>query len=89
MSTRYGMLQGRDNRQLGDAAINRTYNDLPGVIGDMLSSAVIDSTKNMSCDAVEPNRFAYLNIEVGAKVIEWGNSSDVDPDRKKSVTTIN
>ena len=82
MSTRDGVLQGRDNRQLGDAAITRTYNDLPGVNGDKLSPTVIDATKDMSRDAVEPYQFANSKIEVRAKVIEWENSSNFDPDKR-------
>ncbi|KAL0582114.1 hypothetical protein ABG067_008193, partial [Albugo candida] len=51
MSTRDGVLQGRDDGQSGDAAIIRTYGNLPGMNGDMLSPAVINATKAMSCDA--------------------------------------
>ena len=76
------MLQGQDDRQYGYAAITGTYDNLPGVNGGMLSPAEINATTAMICDAVAPNRFANLNIEVGAKVIEWENSSDVDSDRK-------
>ncbi|KAL0582045.1 hypothetical protein ABG067_008378, partial [Albugo candida] len=72
ISTRDGVFQGRDERQSKEAAITRTYDTLPGVNDDMLSPAVINATKAMSCDAVAPYRFANLKIEVGAKVIENG-----------------
>ena len=83
ISTRDGVFQGRDERQSKEAAITRTYDTLPGVNDDMLSPAVINATKAMSCDAVAPYRVANLKIEVGAKVIEWVNSSDGAPDRKQ------
>ena len=50
MSTQYCVLQGRDDRQSGEAAITRTYDNLPGMNGDMLSPAVINVIKAMSCD---------------------------------------
>jgi hypothetical protein len=83
MSIRDCVSHRRDTRRSGDEAIARTYEKSPGVIDDMLSQPVINSTKDMSSDVVAPDRFAKLKIEVGAKVIDRGNPRDVDLGRKQ------